>query len=174
MLVEELEPVLRLLLGPLQAGLLRRVGRALVVGEDLRVDEAVAVLAVELGVQPVHHLVDFGALLEVLRIGGRAHFVCEVLQDRRGFGQAEALVFQHRHLSVGIDGGEGRLVVVTLHQVDGYFLDRDVVLGDEQPNRTAGHRDRMHVELHGLPPCRPDYTRSERPMARALPALDSE
>jgi hypothetical protein len=101
-----------------------------------------------LGVDPIHHLVDFGPLLEVLRIGRRADLVGEILQDRRALGQAEAVVLERRHQAVGIDARIVRLQVGAGHHIDEDLLDRDIALGDEQAHRTARHRDGVHVELH--------------------------
>src|SRR6516164_7844806 len=46
----------------------------------------------------------------------------------------------------------GRLHMRAGHQVDEFFIHGDVVLGCKQPNRPAGHGNRMHIELHGSPP----------------------
>jgi hypothetical protein len=42
-----------------------------------------------------------------------------------------------------------RLVLLAGEQVDGDLVDRNFVLGDEKPDRPAGHRYRVHIELHG-------------------------
>ncbi len=58
--------------------------------------------------------------------------VLEVLVDHRGVGDDEAVVVQHRHLALGVDGGEPGLVLLELVQVDvdalelqALFLQRD-------------------------------------------------
>jgi hypothetical protein len=66
--VEHLEPAGGALLRPRERALLVLVARALVVREGLRVDQAVAEVAVELGVDPVDALVDPRALLQSLRV----------------------------------------------------------------------------------------------------------
>jgi hypothetical protein len=61
--VENLQPVLRTLLSPSDCTAVSLLASALVVWKELRIDQPITEVAVELGVESVHHLVDFGALL---------------------------------------------------------------------------------------------------------------
>ena len=94
-LVEDVQPFL----GPLARGVERRLlnGFVLVLElrENLRIDEAVAEIAIEAGVEPVHHRVDLGPFLQILRIGRRVHLVGDVFEDRRAFVQEKAVVLEH-------------------------------------------------------------------------------
>jgi hypothetical protein len=116
--------------------------------EELRIDQAVAPVAVEVRVEPVHDLVHAGALLDVLRIGGRIDLLGEVAQDGGTLGQAEVAVLEHRDQVVGIDLAVGRFVVLTLEDIDHFHVALDVVVGDELHHRAAGGGNRVHVELH--------------------------
>ncbi len=146
--VQELEPNQRALLAPGEGRGLRLVAAALVVREQLRVGQVVAEVAIEVGVEPVHHLVDLGPPLQVLGIGGGIDLVGEVFEDRRALGQAQIAVFEHRYQAVRVDRGERLLLVLAGHQVDDLLVHVDAVLGDEQAHRPARDRDRMHVEFH--------------------------
>src|SRR5436190_14923466 len=64
-LVEDFEPELRALLAPLDRTGVRFLALTLVMRKDLRVDETVAEVAVEPGVEPIHHLVDARTLLQI-------------------------------------------------------------------------------------------------------------
>ena len=78
--VENLQPILCALLSPGDGAGVRFVTAALVVWKELRVDQSVTEVAVELRIEPVHHLVDFGALFQVFRIGRQFIFVGEILR----------------------------------------------------------------------------------------------
>ena len=77
--VENLQPILCALLSPGDGAGVRFVATALVVRKELRVDQSVTEVAVELGIEPVHYLVDFGALFQVLRVGRQVIFVGQIL-----------------------------------------------------------------------------------------------
>ena len=138
----------RLLLAPCHRGGVRLVAGALVTGKYLRIHETVAEIAVEAGIEPVHHLVDPCALAQVLGIGGRVDLVGEILEDRRALGQAEVAVLEHRHQPARIDRRVRRLHVLAGHQVDDLVLERDAVVGGEQHDRTADRGDGVVIELH--------------------------
>jgi hypothetical protein len=150
--VEDLQPGLRLVLAPGDDRLLDLGILALEVREELRVDQAIAPVAVEVRIEPVHDLVNARALLEVLGIGGRADLFGEVAQDRGAFGEPEAVVIQHRDEMVGIELAVRRFVVLTFEDVDHLHVALDVVVGDELHHRTRRCGNRMHVELHGVLP----------------------
>src|SRR5262249_61660904 len=95
---------------------------------------------------------DLGALLQVLRISGRADLLGEIFQDRRALRELEVAVDQHRHEAVWVEGRIRLLMMRALHQVDHLLLAIDLVVGDEQAGRPRGQRYRMHVELHGFLP----------------------
>src|SRR5215470_9411445 len=103
MIVEQLEPVLGVVLRPLDGGGLGLVAAPFMVRKKLRIGKAVAPVAIEVAVDPVHHLVDLGALLQILRVGRRADLVGEIFQDSRAFGELEIAVDQHRHQPVRVD-----------------------------------------------------------------------
>ena len=148
MVVENLEPALGLFLSPVQRDGLTLLGRPLVVREDLWVDQPVAVVAVEVGVEPVHHLVDPRPLLQILRVGGRAGFLGDVFQDRRTLGQPEVAVVEHRHHPVGIDRDERLAQVFAGEQVHHLEFHRQRVVHHEQRDGPTRGRGRMHIELH--------------------------
>ena len=137
--VEDFQPALGVLLADLDGGRLRLVAAPLLIGEQLRIGEIVGPVAIEIGVEPIHHLVDLGALLQILRIGRRADLVGEIFQDRRAFGQLQVAVFDHRHEVVRIDRRIGRPIMLAGEQVDRHLVDRNLVFGDEQPHRAARH-----------------------------------
>src|SRR6202035_1865396 len=92
MVVENLQPVFGALLSPGHGAGMGLVATALVVRKQLRVDQPVTEVAIELGVDPVHHLIDLGALLQILRIGWQVVFVGEIFQNCRTFRQAEITI----------------------------------------------------------------------------------
>ena len=59
-----------------------RAVRAAVMRQNLRVDEPVAKIAIEPGIQPIHPLVDSRPLAWIRRVGGRAYLLGEILNDR--------------------------------------------------------------------------------------------
>jgi hypothetical protein len=67
--VENLQLILGALLSPSDGAGVCFVAAALVVRKELRIDQAVTKVAVELGIEPVHHLVDLGPLFQVFRVG---------------------------------------------------------------------------------------------------------
>jgi len=87
-------------------------------------------------------------LVLIFRVGRRADLVGEIFQDRRAFRQPQIAVLDHRDQAIRIERRVRRLEVFAGHHVDQHFFDRNLVLGDEQPHRTARHRHRMHVKLH--------------------------
>jgi hypothetical protein len=93
-IVQHLEPTLDAFLAPLEVRGLRLVAAALVIGEDLRVDHAIAHLAAELRIDSVHALVDSRARLQFLRVQGRVGFV------RGGWHAANCL---HPQCLLGLD-----------------------------------------------------------------------
>src|SRR5581483_1233104 len=154
-LVEDLEPFGRALLAPVDRGRLHDGIGALHEREYLRVHEAIREVAVETGIEPVHALVDAGALAQVLGIRGRVDLVGEVLEDRGAFGQAKVAVLEHRHLVVGIDRRVLGLVLRAGEKIDDLVLQIDPRFGGEQHDGAAGGRCRMEVKLHAFP--RGDY-----------------
>jgi hypothetical protein len=77
--VENLQPILGALLAPSDGAGVRFVAAAFVVRKELRIDQSVTEIAVELGIEPVHHLIDFGALFQVFRVGRQVILVGEIL-----------------------------------------------------------------------------------------------
>ncbi len=90
--VENSEPDLRAFLAPGNGCVMRFGARSLVVRKNLRVDKPVCVVAVEVGVEPIHHLVDLGALFQVLRVRGQVELVGQVFEDGRAFRKPEVAV----------------------------------------------------------------------------------
>ena len=123
-----------------------------VIGQDLRIDDAIAVIAIETGVEPVERLVDLGAGAKVSRIAGRAGQIGEVTQDRRGFEQAEAAIDQGRHGAVRVHFGEGLGEMLAHGQVDMDELDVELVLEQKQRQRSTHGRRRIMIQLHFLVP----------------------
>ncbi len=62
--------MLGLLLAPGNGAGLGVPAWALVVGEELRVDQTIAMVLVKVAVEPLHRLLDTRALLNVLGVGG--------------------------------------------------------------------------------------------------------
>src|ERR1700683_919558 len=116
--------------------------------EELRIAEIIPPLAVKIGVKPIHDLVDFGALLQILRISRRSDLVGEIFQDRRTLGQAQVAVLDHRHHAVRIELHIRRLVLLAGEQVDGDLTDGNLALRNEQPYRPARHRYWVHIKFH--------------------------
>src|SRR6266511_2885133 len=65
MVIEQLEPFLRIRLDCFEHCGLSLVAASLQVREQLRIGKIVAPDAIEVGVDPIHHLVDLSALLEI-------------------------------------------------------------------------------------------------------------
>ncbi len=151
-LIEDLEPFLALVLAPGNDAALLVLGRTFVMGKQLRVDQPVSEVSIELGVQPVHPLVHPRALPQVLGIGRRADLVSEILQNRGAFGKAEITVLEHRHHPARIQCEKRRLHMLAGHEINDLEFDVNVVISDEQHQRPAGGRDRVIVEFHAEPP----------------------
>ena len=88
------------------------------VGKNLRVDEPVGKVTAELSIEPVHPLVDAGALADFLWVGRGLDLVGEVLEDRRALGQPESVVFENGDEVARIDRFEGLLEMLPGEQID--------------------------------------------------------
>src|SRR5439155_11048065 len=124
----------------------QRLGREdRIMRQDLRVDEAVAVVAVEAGVEPVERLVDFGPRPGLGGIGGRRREAREVAKDGGRLEEAESAVDERRHLAIGIDLRIPVGAVLARLQVDVDNLDRKLMVGEQQQDRSTDSRYRIAV-----------------------------
>src|SRR5262245_60191275 len=69
MVIQDLQPSLGVLAAPFDRRGMRLIAPALVMREELRIAQAIPPIPIEVAVEPIHDLVDLGALLQVLRIG---------------------------------------------------------------------------------------------------------
>src|ERR1700692_1987239 len=70
MVVEDLQPALGILAAELEGRCLRLFAAPLQMRKQLRIAKIIGPFPVEIGIEPVHDLVDLGALFQILRIGG--------------------------------------------------------------------------------------------------------
>ncbi len=76
--------------------------------------------------------------------------VFQVFVDHRGVGDDEAVVIQHRHLALGIEGGEPGLVLLELVQVDIDALELEALFlqGNQGLERIGRRLGVIELERH--------------------------
>ncbi len=121
-----------------------------VVRKDARVEDTVAEVAHEAGVEPVHHFIDARPRAQVPRIGRRADQVGEVFEDCGAFREHKVAMLEHRHGLVRVELRERLALVFSAEEVDPDHLQREVRFGGEQDHRSASCRCGIIVKPHRL------------------------
>ena len=104
---------------------------------------------VEVGDEPVHHLVHPRLSPQVGGIHRQLEAPRQIAQDRHAFGQDKVVIHQNRNRSVGVEGKKGGAAVFAKMQADRDLVDRQSVVMDKQQHGTGRGGQGVGIKFHG-------------------------